>query len=189
MPLDDINGVRLLVEETGSGDPVVLVHGSWDDRSVWTFVESDLAESFRVVSYDRRGHTGSEDSTEPGSRRDDEDDLAALIEHRDLAPAHLVANSFGGSIALGVLARRPELVRSVSAHEPPLIALVADDPAVAEFIAGVGPVSSLIDRGEPEAGARLFVEQVLGPGAWEAMSPQDQAAMTAKRAHVRRRGA
>jgi pimeloyl-ACP methyl ester carboxylesterase len=51
----------------------VLVHESWDDRHVWAFVEDDLVESFRVVSYDRRGHTDSEDSPEPGTRRDDED--------------------------------------------------------------------------------------------------------------------
>jgi pimeloyl-ACP methyl ester carboxylesterase len=127
VPLVEINGVRLLVEEAGSGEPLVLVHGSWDDRQTWAFVENDLAQSFRVVTYDRRGHTGSDDSPKPGSRRDDEDDLAALIEERGLAPAHVVANSFGGSIAFGLVVRRPELVRSVCAHEPPLLALAADD--------------------------------------------------------------
>jgi len=59
------------------------------------FVEDDLAKSFPVISYDRRGHTGSEDSREPRSRHDDEDDLAALIEAHGSAPPHLVASSFG----------------------------------------------------------------------------------------------
>lgn len=111
MPLVEVNGVR----DTGHGPPIVLVHGSWDDRHVWALVEDDLAKSFRVVSYDRRGHTDSEESPEPGTRRDDEDDLAALIEALGLAPASLVGNSFGGSITLGLAARRPELVRSVCA--------------------------------------------------------------------------
>ncbi len=80
MPLLEVNGVRLAVEEAGSGDPLVLVHGSWDDRHAWALIRDDLARQFRVVSYDRRGHTDSEDGAEPGSRRDDEDDLVALIE-------------------------------------------------------------------------------------------------------------
>jgi pimeloyl-ACP methyl ester carboxylesterase len=179
VPLREVNGVRLLVQESGSGDPLVLVHGSWDDRHAWALVEDDLARRFRVVSYDRRGHSGSEDSAEPGSRRDDEDDLAALIEALGLAPAHVVANSFGSSIALGLAARQPQLFRTLCVHEPPLLSLVADDPAVAAFRDAVRPVLELIGRGEPEAAAHEFVEIVLGPGAWEMMPEGERATMVA----------
>lgn len=181
MPLFEINRVRLLVEESGSGVPLVLVHGAWDDRQGWAFVEEDLAKSFRVVSYDRRGHGGSEDSLTPGSRRDDEDDLAALIEACGLAPAHLVGHSFGASIVLGLVARRPELARSVCVHDPPLFALAADDPMIEQVDERVEVVLSLIDRGDAEAGARLFVEEVaVGPGEWELMPPEERAAMVAR---------
>ena len=88
-----VNGVELAVAESGTGEPLVLVHGSWVDRTGWGFVEGELANSYHVVSYDRRGNSTS--SPAPGTRRDDEDDLAALIEDLDLAPAHIVANSFG----------------------------------------------------------------------------------------------
>lgn len=179
MPLREVNRVRLLVEESGSGDPLVLVHGSWEDRQAWTLIEYGLARDFRVVSYDRRGHTGSEDSAEPGSRRDDEDDLAGLIETLGLAPAHVVANSFGSSIALGLAARQPLLFRTLCAHEPPLFSLAADDPAVATFGAAVSPVLELIGRGEPEAAAREFVEIVLGPDAWETLPEEERASMAA----------
>jgi pimeloyl-ACP methyl ester carboxylesterase len=162
----EVNGVQLLVEESGSGGPLVLVHGSWDDRQVWALIEEDLGRRFRVVSYDRRGHTGSKDSPEPGTRRDDEDDLADLIGVLDLAPANVVGNSFGASIALGLAARRPELFRTLCAHEPPLLSLAADDPVVAQVGEAVGPVLELIERGEAEAAARDFVENIaLGPGA------------------------
>jgi pimeloyl-ACP methyl ester carboxylesterase len=177
VPLREINGVRLLVEESGSGDPLVLVHGSWDDRQTWALIEDELARRFRTVSYDRRGHSGSEDGAEPGSRSDDEDDLAGLIEILRLAPAHVVANSFGSSIALGLAARQPQLFRTVCAHEPPLISLAADDPTVATFGDAVTPVLELIGRGEPEAAAREFVEIVLGPGAWEMLPEGDRATM------------
>jgi pimeloyl-ACP methyl ester carboxylesterase len=177
VPLREINRVRLLVEESGSGDPLVLVHGSWSDREVWALIEDDLARRFRVVRYDRRGHTGSEDSAEPGSRRDDEDDLAGLIEALGLAPAHVVANSFGSSIALGLAARQPELFRTLCAHEPPLVSVVADDPAVATFGIALSPVLELIGRGEREAAAREFVEVILGPGSWAMLPEGDRATM------------
>lgn len=175
MPLVPVNGVRLLVEESGSGEPMVLVHGSWDSRDTWALVEPDLAGTFRVVSYDRRGHSGSEDGAAPGSRRDDEDDLAALIE--DIAPAHLVGSSFGASIALGLAARRPELVRSLCGHEPPLLALVADDPLVAQTGARIGEVVKLIEDGSEEAGAQRFAELALGPGMWEMLPPENRERM------------
>jgi pimeloyl-ACP methyl ester carboxylesterase len=180
VPLLEVNGVRLLVEQSGEGDPLVLVHGSWDHRLVWALIEESLAKRFRVVSYDRRGHTGSEDSSEPGSRRDDENDLAALIETLNLAPANIVANSFGGSIALGLAGRRPELFRSLCAHEPPLLSLAADDPVIAQVGEAVGPVVEQIERGESEAAARNFVDNVaVGPGAWEMMPPEERARMAA----------
>jgi pimeloyl-ACP methyl ester carboxylesterase len=177
VPLREINGVRLLVEESGSGDPLVLVHGSWNDRQAWALIEEDLAGRFRVVSYDRRGHSGSEDSADPGSRRDDEDDLAGLMTTLGLAPAHVVANSFGSSIALGLAARQPELFRTLCAHEPPLVSLAADDPAVARFGDAVTPVLELIGRGEAEAAAREFVEIVLGHGSWEMLPEGNRATM------------
>jgi len=176
--LVDVHGLRLLAEESGSGDLLVLVHGSWDDRRVWALIEDDLARSFRVVSYDRRGHSGSEDSLDPGSRRDDEDDLAGLIEALDLGPARVVGNSFGASIALGLGARRPELFRALCAHEPPLMALATDDPIVAAVKERVTSVVEQIERGQDEAAARDFVENVaLGPGAWEMMPEEERAAM------------
>lgn len=184
MPLLEVNGVQLFVEESGNGDPLVLVHGSWVDRQTWALIEEDLARSFRVVSYDRRGHSQSKDDPEPRVRRDDEDDLAALIETLGLGPANVLGNSFGGAIALGLAARRPELFRRLAAHEPPLFALAADDPTVAGVRAAVGPVLELIERGDDEAAVREFVENIaLGPGGWEAL-PEEQRASMAANSHT-----
>src|SRR3954470_22236400 len=95
-----VNGVELHYELSGSGEPLVLVHGSWGDHHNWDPVVSPLAESFRVLAYDRRGHSASERPTGQGSVFEDADDLAGLIDALDLAPAHVAANSFGAVIAL-----------------------------------------------------------------------------------------
>jgi pimeloyl-ACP methyl ester carboxylesterase len=144
-------------------------------------VAGELAQSFEVVAYDRRGH-GLSRAGGHGTRRDQEDDLAALIEALGRGPVHVAGTSFGASIALGLAGRRPELVRSVVAHEPPLMSLVAGDPEIEPLMAGVAgtvaAVLALIDRGELIAAAELFVEKVaLGPGAWEQLPAPLRATM------------
>jgi pimeloyl-ACP methyl ester carboxylesterase len=167
-----VNGVNLFYELAGSGEPLVLVHGGWTDHSSWQFVVPQLAESFRVLAYDRRGHSRSERPATQGSRRTDEDDLAALIEAFDLAPAHLVGNSYGASISLGLASRRPDLVRSVIAHEPPLLGTASDNaqlrPMMAEIRGRLEAVARQLRLGDIEAGVARFIEEVaLGPGMWE----------------------
>ena len=55
-----VNGVRIAYQDVGSGEPLVLVHGSWGSRHNWDPVVPGLAERHRVISYDRRGHSESE---------------------------------------------------------------------------------------------------------------------------------
>src|SRR5215216_6937419 len=86
MPEQRVNGAKLFYELNGSGDSLVLVHGSWVDHKDWQLVVPHLARSFRVLTYDRRGHSLSERPLGQGSRREDEEDLAALMEA--LAPLH-----------------------------------------------------------------------------------------------------
>jgi pimeloyl-ACP methyl ester carboxylesterase len=181
MPQVWANDVELHYELAGQGEPLVLVHGMWSTHQNWQGVVPGLAQSVRVVAYDRRGH-GRSQRGEQGTRRDQEDDLAALIEVLDLEPAHLAGTSFGAAIALGLAARRPELVRSVIAHEPPLISVAANDPTVqpllAEVQATIEAVLARLAGGDMEGGARQFVEEVaLGPGAWQQLPEPLRATM------------
>jgi pimeloyl-ACP methyl ester carboxylesterase len=160
-----VNGVELHVEPpAGDGEPLVLVHGGWTDHNTWAALVAPLARSFRVVSYDRRGHSLSERGPGPTPRRQDEDDLAALVEALGSGPAHLVGTSYGASIALALAGRRPELVRGVVAHEPPLLGLFPVPEAEAQFAS----VQDQIAAGDAAAATRRFFEEViLGPGGWE----------------------
>ncbi|WP_037675803.1 alpha/beta fold hydrolase [Streptomyces globisporus] len=173
MPQVRANGVNLSYDSVGEGEPLVLVHGSWNDHHSWQpAIEADMRASFTVVSYDRRGHGQSETVPGRGTRRQDEDDLAALIEELGHAPAHVAGSSFGASAVLGLAARRPGLFRTITVHEPPLVGVVADDP---ESMAQLQPTFTSFDaaldhlrKGEDEQGARLFVEEVaMGPGMWD----------------------
>jgi pimeloyl-ACP methyl ester carboxylesterase len=77
-----------------------------------------------VLTYDRRGHSASERPGGQGCLFEDADDLAALIEELDLAPAHIAGNSFGAVVTLRAASRHPGAFRSLIAHEPPLFPLL-----------------------------------------------------------------
>src|SRR5918911_1245828 len=173
MPTIAVNGTRLYYELSGVGDvPVVLVHGSWIDHHNWDAVVPPLARTFRVLTYDRRGHSRSAPATTQGSIREDAADLAALLEALALAPAHVVGNSFGASIALRLATERPEVFRSLAVQEPPLFGLLANDPttrgSLPELSRRAAVVAELLRAGQLAEGARQFVETMaFGPGMWD----------------------
>jgi pimeloyl-ACP methyl ester carboxylesterase len=176
MAVTKVNGVRLFYEVSGAGEvPLVFVHGSWGSHHNWDLVVPTLAESFRVLTYDRRGHSESARSPEQGSVREDVADLAALIEHLELGPAWVAGNSFGASITLRLAGERSDLLRGIIAHEPPLFSLLANDSSVAPMLDEVGKrIGAVVERiasGDDAGAARQFVETVaLGPGTWDQLS-------------------
>jgi len=159
-----IGGIGLHVEAPlGEGEPLVIVHGGWTDHTAFDAIVGPLARSFTVIRYDRRGHSRSEYDG-PSPRRRDEDDLAELIEILGLGAVHLLGTSYGACIALGLAVRRPDLVRTVLAHEPPVLGLVPDPDAEAL----VARVQEQLAAGDVAGGTRRFFEEgVLGPGSWE----------------------
>jgi pimeloyl-ACP methyl ester carboxylesterase len=178
MSTTTVNGVQLYCQLTGdSGEPLVLVHGSWVDHHNWDRVVPLLSQSFRVLTYDRRGHSQSERPNTPGSIREDAADLAGLIEKLGLAPAHIVGSSMGGSIVLRLAGERPELFRSLIVNEPPLFGLLAGDADGQAIIQAVKPridaVVELLEANDMVGGVRQFVETIIfGPGAWEQIPPE-----------------
>ena len=87
MPRLETDGATIDYVEGGSGAPLLLVQGSWLDRQQWELVRPGFERSFRTIAYSRRGHG---QSTGGGALDADVQDLAALIEHLDSGPAHLI---------------------------------------------------------------------------------------------------
>jgi pimeloyl-ACP methyl ester carboxylesterase len=175
MAISMINGVELYYEITGTGECLVLTHGSWTDRSGWGPVVDLLAEKYRVVAWDRRGHSRSQAGDGPGSRAEDAADLAGLIERVSDEPVHVAGNSYGATVALTLVTERPDLVATAAGHEPPLFGLLEGtrDQARAGESSAVGVdadavVRDLISSGHHRDAAEYFVEHVaLGPGTWD----------------------
>jgi pimeloyl-ACP methyl ester carboxylesterase len=97
-------GVALHVREWGrpDGPPILLIHGWSQSHLCWARqYQSALAEEFRLVAYDLRGHGMSDAPPEPGHYTDPRlwaDDVAAIIDQLRLDRPVLVGWSYGGFI-------------------------------------------------------------------------------------------
>jgi non-heme chloroperoxidase len=97
-------GLRLHVREWGrpDGPPILLIHGLSQNHLCWAKqYHSALADEFRLVAYDLRGHGMSQAPLEPGHYADGQlwaDDLAAIIEQLGLDRPVLVGWSYGGFV-------------------------------------------------------------------------------------------
>jgi non-heme chloroperoxidase len=97
-------GLRLHVREWGKADgpPILFIHGWSQNHLCWADqYESALADEFRLVAYDLRGHGMSEAPLEPENYTDDglwANDVAAIVDQLNLEPPVLVGWSYGAFV-------------------------------------------------------------------------------------------
>jgi pimeloyl-ACP methyl ester carboxylesterase len=110
----DANGIKTNYLEAGSGDPVVLIHGSGPgvtSYANWRLVLPALAEEFRAIAPDMVGFgfTDRPSDVKYGLQTW-ADQVVGLMDSLNLGRANLIGNSFGGAIALRVAAQHPDRV-------------------------------------------------------------------------------
>jgi pimeloyl-ACP methyl ester carboxylesterase len=122
-----VPGARLHYEVRGAG-PLVLVIGSPMASPDFASLADALARDHTVVTYDPRGHANStidnpEEESTPESRADD---IAAILDDLGAESADVFGSSGGAVTGLALVARHPGRVRTLVAHEPPLLELLPD---------------------------------------------------------------
>jgi pimeloyl-ACP methyl ester carboxylesterase len=123
-------GVELNLEIDDYTDPwsqaetILMVHGLAESTLAWRGWVPHLARRYRVARLDLRGFGHSTPMRADYAWSMDRllADLAAVIGYLGCKKVHLVGAKSGGSMVLTMAARRPELVRSVVAVTPPVIA-------------------------------------------------------------------
>ena len=109
-----IHGIRMYYEVHGRRDgvPLLLLHGGGSTiDSTFGRVLPLLAEHRRVIAIEEQGHGRTSDRDQPVTFEASADDAAALLRHLDVVEADVFGFSNGGSVALQVAIRHPELVR------------------------------------------------------------------------------
>lgn len=105
----------LYYEESGTGEPLVLLHGMGCDQRIWNVVRADLNTLCHMFTPDLPGHG---QSPKLRGRYDLEFYAATVARWLDalsLGPVHVVGHSLGGAVAIMLALERPDLVRSVGA--------------------------------------------------------------------------
>jgi len=111
--------VKLAYEITGSGEPLVLLHGMGSSSKSWKMIRPALQERFQVITFDLPGHGNT--AFDPDQPMDPYS-LALLIKDQldelGIEQAHFAGNSLGGWIALEIAAAFPERTKSVIGLAP-----------------------------------------------------------------------
>ncbi len=92
--------MKLYVAESGSGEPLVLLHGNGEDSSYFEHQISYFSKKYHVIAIDTRGHGKSPRGTKPFTLIQFVKDLKQLLDQMGLKKINLLGFSDGGNIAL-----------------------------------------------------------------------------------------
>jgi pimeloyl-ACP methyl ester carboxylesterase len=152
MAIANFDGLKLSYQAIGDGPPVVMVHGLLSNSAFWRLVIAPvLSRSYKIVTYDMRGHGRSGMPPCDYTSAQMAADLERLIDYLDLPPVHLVGHSFGGEVALQLAIRSPKRVKTISLMDARVRALF---PSLLEY----GGTDSLIAQ-IAELGAGIRPDQ------------------------------
>lgn len=202
----NVNGTFLHYVEEGSGEPVVLVHGSGSDYRTWEAQRPAFRARHRTIAYSRRYHWPNPpiaDGVDYAMLQHVED-LEAVLSALGAVPAHLVGHSYGAVLCLLLATRRPQAVRSMVLGEPPVVRLLASNvpkptellwllvtrprtaAALVRFgVKGVVPARKAFQRGDTETGIRAFGGVVFGAGGYDRFPPSRRRQVEANRGNIR----
>ncbi|MBF8185185.1 alpha/beta fold hydrolase [Nonomuraea sp. K274] len=124
----DVPGARLSFEVRGRGPALLTILGGGADAAMAAPLADALAGRYTVITYDRRASVRSPLTGPLAEQRIEEhaDDARRLLGELGADPAYVFATHSGALIALDLLARHPERVRRLVAHEPPAFDLLPD---------------------------------------------------------------
>lgn len=161
------DGYTLHWRRSGTGRPLVLLHGITDSSACWDRVLTDLSGEFDMVATDARGHGRS--SRWPATMRnaDMAEDAAAVIREVFDGPVAVWGHSMGAATAAVLTANHPELVSALILEDPPFSAappVPGPDPQVAEMMVSIREMLARVRAAAPAQ--RLAVAASMNPG-WD----------------------
>jgi pimeloyl-ACP methyl ester carboxylesterase len=124
---------NLYYEVQGSGPVLLVLQGGDGDANGMRALVGELVGTFTVVTYDRRGLSRSAvtEGAPPPTMETHADDAALVLEAVTREPAFVLGSSIGALIGLHLVARHPDKVKRLIAHEPPSTQFLAESERAA----------------------------------------------------------
>jgi pimeloyl-ACP methyl ester carboxylesterase len=175
----ETEGARIAYDIQGSGPLMVIIPGGNGDSSLFTPLMNALSDRFTVVKIDRRaagrstGDPDSEFSLAQAAR-----DVAAVIGTLALGPAITFGTSAGAVIALKLAQDRPEMIRKLLVHEPPVTDILPE-PLATKWRQFNERVKMTFDTEGSASAMRMFASTIVG--FEDAEMPGDQTHETSDR--------
>ncbi|MBR0667864.1 alpha/beta hydrolase [Roseomonas hellenica] len=171
MPSITVNDYPIDYVEAGTGEPLILVHGSLQDQRYWAPQMAGFGAQYRVIAPSLRHYWPARWDGQGGGFTIAQHvaDVVALIRAFGPGPVRLLGHSRGGHIAFRVAESHPELLRALVLAEPggELDASFDGVAAPGEQLAAFNAAAECIRAGRIEEGLSLFAAHTGGPGAWE----------------------
>ena len=110
----DVNGLHLYYETTGSGTPVVLLHGGMLNIELgFPDLVPELAPRYQVITVELQGHGRTADIDREITPASSASDVVGLLDHLGLQRAHVVGHSMGAAVAIELAVSYPDRVLSI----------------------------------------------------------------------------
>ncbi|MFQ5937232.1 MAG: alpha/beta fold hydrolase [Acidiferrobacterales bacterium] len=180
-----VNGASVSFTETGTGEPVVLLHSSASSGGQWRSLCDVLDKDFHVLAPDLYGYgkTGDWPGHGPLTLADEAAAVIALMSRCE-EPVHLVGHSYGGAVALRVALETPDRVRSLTLIEPVAFYLLRGGEINGELFGQVRAVADAVTEalmcGDYWEGMARFVDYWNGDGTWAKMSEEKRSALATR---------
>lgn len=168
----DVPGARLYYERRGAG-PLLLLIGSPMDSTGFSGLAGALADRYTVVTYDPRGlgNSSRQDTAEDVTPEQQADDVHRLLSVLGGEPADVFGSSGGAVVGLALVTAHPDQVRTLVAHEPPVIELLPDGAQVRTQIQDI--YDTYRAEGSDKAMVKFMAHAGLGgPPGQEADAPR-----------------
>jgi pimeloyl-ACP methyl ester carboxylesterase len=146
------DGADLSCERRGDGPPLLMITGGGGDCGYYTAIAEILADSYTIVTYDRRGNSRSplHGVKVKIEMHEQSADAVAVLAASGFETARIFGNSGGATIALDLAANHPQVIEAVVPHEP--------------------PVPRVLPRADAEECLAIYdeIDRVLASNGWQA---------------------
>lgn len=153
--------------EAGSGDILLLVHGSLCDYRYWRWQFAALGQRHRVIAPSLRGYWPTAlQAQDPcfNVAQHAEDVIRFIRQHLGGQRVHLLGHSRGAHIALEATLKAPDLIRSLVLADPGF--RIEQDSTTHSFLP---EIARQLEAGEADAALATFIDTVNGVGTWRHM--------------------